>query len=265
MLASGSPGGPARRTAGKLLSTLDNLGVSHGESAQTVHTSISAATLGRNLIPALEVYAEILLKPHLDEEEIEPIRDLTLQTLQGLEDDPASKVMYELRSRHFPDPWGRPAPGTPEGVAASTVETIRSFHLDHYRPNGTIIAVAGAVDWPKLRDAVGRFLGDWPTRPEPSVSLRPSGPRRDHVLKETQQIQIALAYPTVPITAPDYYLARATAAILGGYASARLFTEVREKRASAIRSMPDTKASRIAPPSSPTPAPRRTGPRKPSM
>ena len=32
------------------------------------------------------------------------------------------------------------------------------------------------------------------------------------------------------VNSPDYYAARAATAILGGYASARLFTEVREKR-----------------------------------
>ena len=39
-----------------------------------------------------------------------------------------------------------------------------------------------------------------------------------------------MAYPSATVTSPDYYRARASTAILGGYSSARLFTEVREKR-----------------------------------
>jgi predicted Zn-dependent peptidase len=222
--------GAGERDSRELLTALDNLGVTHGESAQTVHTSLSGATLGRNLIPALEIYADVLRRPVLDAEEIEPIRALSLQSLQSLDDDPGTKVIYELRRRHFPDPWGRPAPGTPDGVQAATPEDLRGFFTASYRPNGAILAVAGAIDWEPLRDAVGRLFGDWKPRPEPALSVKPAGPRRDHLIKETQQIQIALAYPTVPIGHPDYYLARATTAILGGYASARLFTEVREKR-----------------------------------
>lgn len=222
--------GAGERNSRALLTALDNLGVSHGESAQTLHTSLSAATLGRSLISALEIYADILLRPHLDAEEIEPIRALALQSLQSLEDDPGSRVIYELRRRHFPDPWGRPAPGTIEGVESITDRDLRSFFEQAYRPNGAILGVAGAVDWPALRDAVGRLLGDWQPKPEPAVTVRPTGPKRDHIVKETQQIQIALAYPTEPVSSPDYYLARASAAILGGYSSARLFTEVREKR-----------------------------------
>ena len=57
-----------------------------------------------------------MLRPHLDDEEVEPIRALCLQNLRSLEDDPGTKVIYELRRRHFPDPWGRPSPGTTEGV-----------------------------------------------------------------------------------------------------------------------------------------------------
>jgi predicted Zn-dependent peptidase len=222
--------GAGERDSRELLSALDNLGVSHGESAQTLHTSLAAATLGRNLIPALELFADIVLRPHLADEEVEPIRALALQNLRSLEDDPGTKVIYELRKRHFPDPWGRPAPGTPEGVAALSAAELRDFFGRSYRPNGAILGVAGAIDWPSLRAAVGQLFGAWEPQPEPVVQVRPSGPLRDHILRETQQIQIALAYPSATVSNPDYYRARAAAAILGGYSSARLFTEVREKR-----------------------------------
>jgi len=230
MLAEWITRGAGDLDSRELLTALDNLGVSHGEGAQTLHTSVSAATLGRNLIPALEIYADVLRRPHLDDEEIEPIRALALQNLQGLEDDPGSKVIYELRRRHFPDPWGRPSPGTPEGVKKATPDDLRAFHRSFYRPNGAILAVAGAIDFDRLKEAVARLFGDWEPQPEPSVQVKHVGPSRDHIVKEAQQTQIALAYPTVTVDHPDYYQARAMIGILGGYSSARLFTEVREKR-----------------------------------
>ncbi|WP_250847227.1 M16 family metallopeptidase [Aquisphaera insulae] len=222
--------GAGDRDSREVLSALDNLGVSHGESAQTLHTSVSAATLGRNLIPALEVFADIILRPHLDEDEVEPIRALCTQTLRSLEDDPGTKVIFELRRRHFPEPWGRPSPGTLEGISGLTADDLRRFHRAAYRPNGAILGVAGAIDWPLLRDAVGRLLGDWEPRPEPRLPEQASGPLSDHIVRETQQIQIAFAFPSEVVTSPDYYKARAAVAVLGGYSSARLFTEVREKR-----------------------------------
>jgi len=230
MLSEWITRGAGDRNSRELLSALDNLGVSHGESAQTLHTSVAAATLGRNLLPALEIFADVVLRPHFDDEEVEPIRALALQNLRSLEDDPGTKVIYELRRRHFPDPWGRPSPGTPEGISALTPDDLRAFHRSAYRPNGAILGVAGAIDWPVLRDAIGRLFESWKPQTVPSVQERATGPARDHILRETQQIQIALAYPTATVSSPDYYRARAAAAILGGYSSARLFTEVREKR-----------------------------------
>jgi predicted Zn-dependent peptidase len=230
MVAEWITRGAGARGSRELLTALDNLGVMHAESAQTVHTSLAVATLARNLEPALEIFADMVLRPHLDDDEVEPIRALCLQNLRSLEDDPGSKVIYELRRRHFPDPWGRPAPGTPEGVTSLSGEELRGFVRRTYRPNGAILGVAGAIHWPSLRDAVSALFGGWSSAPEPSLQEHPVGPSRDHLLRETQQIQIALAYPSVPVASPDYYKARATAAILGGYSSARLFTEVREKR-----------------------------------
>jgi predicted Zn-dependent peptidase len=230
MLAEWITRGAGERDSFELLSALDALGINHGESAQTLHTSVGAATLGRNLIPALEIFADVVLRPRLDDEEVEPIRALALQNLRSLEDDPPTKVIYELRRRHFPDPWGRAAPGTTEGVSAVSPDDLRALHARTYRPNGAILGVAGAVDWPVLRDAVGRLFGDWPSRPEPPLQERETGPRRDHLIRETNQTQVALAYPAAPVTHPDYYRGRAATAILGGYSSARLFTEVREKR-----------------------------------
>ena len=230
MLAEWITRGAGDRDSRALLTALDNLGVSHGEGAQTLHTSVSAATLGRNLIPALEIFADVILRPHLDDEEVEPIRALAIQNLQGLEDDPGSKVIYELRRRHFPDPWGRPSPGTIADIETITPATLRAFLQAYYQPRGAILAVAGALDWDRLRDSVGQMFESWEPRPEPVVDSKPTGPRRDHLAKDTQQTQIALAYPTVTVTSPDYYQARALVGILGGYSSARLFTEVREKR-----------------------------------
>jgi predicted Zn-dependent peptidase len=90
--------------------------------------------------------------------------------------------------------------------------------------------VAGNIDWPSLRDQVGRLFGDW--QPGEDPPLRYGDPRspRAHIVKETQGTQITLGYPSVPIGHPDYYLALGAVNVLSGSSSARLFTEVREKR-----------------------------------
>jgi predicted Zn-dependent peptidase len=222
--------GAGGRDSRELLGALDSLGINHSEGAQTVHTSVACATFGRQLLPSLDLFADIVLRPHLDDDEVEAIQSLAVQSLQSLEDDPGSKVICELRKRYYPDPWGRSAPGTIEGIEAATPEDLRAFYRAHYRPDGAILAVAGAIEWERLVDRVGELFGGWEPGPTPSLVLGEAGPKRSHIEKDTQQIQIAMAYRSEPFGQPRYYEARASTAILGGYSSARLFSEVREKR-----------------------------------
>jgi len=125
MLAEWLPRGAGHRDASEILVELDALGVSHQQSASVTHISLSAAMLGSSLGPALEIMADMVLSPHLGEESFEPIQALSLQSLQSLEDDPASLAMTHLRQRYFGDPWGRHAGGTPEGLQAIRTSDIR--------------------------------------------------------------------------------------------------------------------------------------------
>src|SRR5207244_5635093 len=66
--------------------------------------------------------------------------------------------------------------------------------------------------------------------PEAAVPLQTPVGGSTHLLKDTTQTQIALAYPSVPFGDADYYAAQGAVQVLSGGMGARLFTEVREKR-----------------------------------
>jgi predicted Zn-dependent peptidase len=222
--------GAGKRDSRELTLALDNLGLDRDESALAMHLRFWGATLARNLPAALEIYADILRRPHLPEEELEPVKALALQDLSGLEDEPRQKVMIELRRRLYPPPLGRDRRGTPEGIEALTVRDVRAQHKRLFQARGCILSVAGNIDWPALKDQVGRLFGDWPAGDEPTIELgRPPEPTA-HLEKETTQTQIAVAYPSVPFGHPEYYDAQAAVYVLSGGMSSRLFTEVREKR-----------------------------------
>ena len=63
--------------------------------------------LRANLAAALDLYADVLRRPRLPEEEVEAVKSLALQDLLGLEDEPAQRLFIELRQRHFRRPWAR--------------------------------------------------------------------------------------------------------------------------------------------------------------
>jgi predicted Zn-dependent peptidase len=214
----------------ELTRLLDSLGADRSATTGRIALHLGCSVVGRHLSAALQVYAEILRRPHLPAEELPAVRSLALQDLDSLEDNPASKVRVELHRRHFPPPLNQDSHGTEEGINAVTAESLRSHWERCVRPNGVILAVAGDIDWVRLQEMVERLFGDWLAGPLPELSVGSIAPQSGHLPKNSHQTHIALAYPSVPVNHPQYYAARAAEAILCGGMSSRLFTEVREKR-----------------------------------
>src|SRR5437660_2584262 len=222
--------GAGQRDSRALTLALDNLGLDRDESVGAFHIRFWGATLARNLPDALEIYADILRRPHLPADELDAVRALALQDIQGLEDEPRQKVLIELRRRHYPSPLGLDHRGTPEGLARLTPEGIRAHHARYFQPRGCILAVAGSIEWGPLEEQVGRLFGDWQPGEQAELELKRPVGGRTHLPKDTTQTQIAIAYPSVPFGHPDYYAAQGAVNVLSGGMSSRLTTEVREKR-----------------------------------
>jgi predicted Zn-dependent peptidase len=222
--------GAGSRDNRQVTTDLDNLGLQRGEGVETSHTSFFAATLGSNLLPALEIYADVVRRPHLPSDEVDPVRALALQELQALEDEPRQKIFVELRRRHYPYPFGRPTLGLREVLESATHTELVTHHRSTYRAQGAILGVAGDIDWPLLRDGVERLFGDWTGGPDLTIKPGARGARIEHIAQESMQTQIGIAFDTVSYRDPEYFPTQGAVTVLSGGSSSRLFTEIREKR-----------------------------------
>ena len=138
--------------------------------------------------------------------------------------------MIQLRRRHYPTPWGQPSQGDQESIEKISIDDIRGYFERHYHPNGTILGVAGQFEWERLVDLAGELLGDWEPADGMEIVETPQPHRHVHLPFETNQTQIGIAYDSVPYRHPDYFQAWGAVGVLSGGMSARLFTEVRERR-----------------------------------
>ncbi|QYU68148.1 insulinase family protein [Leptolyngbya sp. 15MV] len=125
---------------------LDRLGVGRSADASGPHIRISATMLGAQLMEALPLIADMVRVPRLADESVEPARDLALQELESLQDNPQERAVLAARSRHFPEPHGRSSLGTEQGIRAVSGDDIRRFWSARARPGGSILAIAGAVE-----------------------------------------------------------------------------------------------------------------------
>ena len=167
ILCDWSMRGAGERDTRQLNDALDSLGCQHHETVRSDHLIFSAGLLGRNLDEVLDIYADVLLRPRLADETFEPCRALVQQDLESLEDEPAHKCTLMLRERFYPRPLGASTYGSAESLAAATPAGVREHYGKRFSPAGTILAVAGELDWDAFCDQAERLFGDWDTPAPP--------------------------------------------------------------------------------------------------
>jgi predicted Zn-dependent peptidase len=222
--------GAGTRDSRRYIEDLEYLGVDSHSTASNSHIAFAGAMPAENLLPAIEIYSDVLRKPHLPESQFEDAKKVCYQEVLSLKDDLAQQVMLELKRLHYPEPLGRSPLGTLKDVSSATLHDVQTHHETRFRPEGTLIGVAGNIDWHRLVEGVEQLLGDWESRPLPEIEITPSTGGVQHLTQDCQQTHIGVAYPTVPYRHPDYYKARGAVGVLSDGMSSRLFAEIREKR-----------------------------------
>ena len=222
--------GCGKRNSRQFIEDLEILGLDGSSNVSNSHASFGGAMPAETFLDALDIYADMLRRPHIPEEQLEDGRMVCFQEVRSIEDDLGQKTMIELKRRHFPDPLGRTCHGTMESVASLTLGDTKSFFENNYTPEGMILSVAGNVEFEKVRDHVEKILGDWqaPAREEIEISAPLGG--NQHIQHDSNQTHISLAFPSVSYNNPEYFRARGVVGVLSDGMSSRLFTEVREKR-----------------------------------
>lgn len=209
----------------------DNLGISRGQSAGISMTSYSGALLSENLGKGLGLLSQVVNEPNLNAEELVPVKELAIQEIKSLEDEPARQVMVELGKQFYPEPFGRSQLGELEDVSSVSADDLKKLHSKRFKAGNMILGVAGKIDRKQLLADVETYFGALEGKADVIEPPALSKKTRSHFIeRDTSQVQIALAFPSVSYSHPDYYAARVAVGVLSGGMSGRLFIEVREKR-----------------------------------
>lgn len=213
-----------------LSDALEDLGVRRAGGAARESASLNLSFLASELEAVMPLLASMVMEPRLDDAEFEPSRELALQELESLDDSPAQRLFEELLAAFVASPQGRSPLGTAEGLAALTADSVRAAAATALRPGGAVLALAGGADWDRVLDAARAAFGAWEGEGPSVPSVEVARPGRRHVLAESAQVQIGLAFPGPPPGTPQAYVHNVALNVLSGSSGSRLFTEVREKR-----------------------------------
>ncbi|MBW7991534.1 MAG: insulinase family protein [Planctomycetes bacterium] len=222
--------GAGDRNSRQLGDALDGLGLARGRSVGSSHITVGAALEAGNLAQTLDLYADIILKPSLAGDQFELARQLAVDGVLSLDDEPRQKVMLKLREQFYPNPLGRSSVGDIPELKALTTEKTKQIIKDNFNLSQTIFAVAGKYDFDAICQQIERLFETERQENTGQVTIGSKAGKYTHLDNDGAQVHIGLMTETAKPTDEDYYNARVAVSVLSGGMSARLFTKVREER-----------------------------------
>ena len=215
---------------------MDRLAIEYHTGLQMEYCQLSMDVLEDHLETALQLMADLLLRPTFPPQELDRLKVLWRSELLAQRTQPAflarEQIFHTLYAGH---PYAKVSI-PPAHLEEATRERVSEIHQGHYRPGTALLLLAGPVDPDRCHQLAERFLGSW--SPVEAVagdlaSPPPTVPKRRIRLvhrPHSAQSKLLVAIRTLPRTHPDMMALRLGNQVLGGGGSARLFLNLREDK-----------------------------------
>lgn len=182
---------------------------------------------------AIPVLLDLILHPLLDPAEMEKEREVILDELRITNDYPAQVCDLLIDRALWPDQaMGRDVGGTPETVNRIVLDDVREYMGRQYRPNNTVIGIAGAITHLDALNLVTAATAQWePAEPLTWEPVFPAESGAGSILldnRDTEETSICIGVPGFALNDEDRYAATVLNGVLGDGMSSRLFQSLRE-------------------------------------
>lgn len=148
------------------------LGLGGRVSAQ-VHqekTVFTAQVLQKDIPKAMELLADMVTKPNVDEAALAKERDVLLRNHDTASREYACRIMDHVHESAFAGTdLARTANGTESNLANLSGKDLTDFAQTHFTSQGVVIAAAGAVKHDALVDLAGKHFGGMTNAAAPSM------------------------------------------------------------------------------------------------
>ncbi|MFG0266841.1 MAG: M16 family metallopeptidase [Rhodopirellula sp. JB055] len=214
----------------QLVAAEDNLGIDSGNSAATSVAGYSARMPAESLLPAIELLADVVRRPHLPGNQFDDAKMILRQELAAFQDEPTQRLMRRLRERQYGPSLGRGGYASEASLEALSMDDVRQFYTDQYHAGGSVLAVAGNFDANQIFDSIEQSFGDWKSGKRPALPSPAPIDGNEHIELPSSQTHIGFSFDSIPYGSDDYFVMRAGIGILSDGMSSRLFDRVREQR-----------------------------------
>jgi zinc protease len=233
--------GTASYEAIALVEASERLGASlHAEGGWDA-LSVSVDVPAARLAPALELVAEVLLRPTFPDPEVDRLRDERLNDLLQIRADPRRRVEEAfIQTIYAPEAaYHRPSGGTRETVETIDADDLRTVHRRLLDPMRTTLIVGGDLGQQDVVALAERLFGAWSAAPslaattgDRAVDTGATGGRVVRVIPRPGSVQteIRIGHRGLPRRIDDFHAVSVMSAILGGLFNSRLNMKLREEK-----------------------------------
>lgn len=225
--------GSRRYSARRLKTLIEGAGGTLNAFTDEEFTCVWAKVLPHNVSKGIEILTDMTLHPRLEPRELERERQVVMEEIRMIRDQPSHYVHDLLNALLWPGhPLGRDISGTPASLRRIRRDDVRAFQRRHYVPRNAVIAVCGRTTHREVVEAVRRlWSGLKPGRPSKCrrASARQRRPRLRVEVKETEQTHWCVGFHAFPRNHPHIQALALLNVVLGGNMSSRLFQRVRER------------------------------------
>jgi zinc protease len=239
MMALLADNGAGGMSALEIAARIESLG---GQIGSAINQDSSFAFVNAptaNIEAAGEILSRVVREPAFAQAELDRERRRALDQLRVNMRDPgfvAQRVAW--RAAYGDAPYGSPNTGTAASLAALTRDDLVQYHQAWWRPDNATLVITGSLDAQAGFALAERLFGQWqaPAQPMPALPPNRAGTApapRVIVVDNPASDQAAVAIVTrgVARSDSDYFPLVLANCALGGSSTARLFQEVRVRRA----------------------------------
>src|SRR5215210_9134025 len=131
----------------------DGMGAEANAGTGKETTSVYSRFLDQHLERALDVLADMVLRPSYPD--IDSERQVVIEEIAMYEDEPSDKVHHVLSAAIFGDhPLGRPIIGRADVISSVPVPEIAAYHDARYTGSRLVIAAAGNLEHERVVELV---------------------------------------------------------------------------------------------------------------
>jgi zinc protease len=229
--------GTETMTAPQIASAIESLGGNIDSGAHWESTRATVVVMSDKAEPALRILSDVVLHPTFKQDEIDRLKNQTLDGLRVALRQPGALTQFVLARALFGDaPYGHSHTGTMETVQAIKRDDIVKLYQTYYVPENAALIFSGNITLEQGKKYAEQFFGDWKGALPPAPEHAPSNPdqwKPENIvidMPEAGQAAVTVTRPAIKRNSPDYYAGIVANAALGSGFVSRLNREIRIKR-----------------------------------